>query len=77
LRVALKQDFVDVRDRAAQHQRVTIGTGACDRRDTKRTAAATDVLNHDRAEERFHPIGQWTSDGVKRAARRKRNHKPD
>src|SRR6266540_1578634 len=43
-------------------------------RSADRTAAAADVLDHDRAEQRFDPLRPRTADGVVRPARRERNH---
>jgi hypothetical protein len=42
----------------------------------QRTAGATDVFNHDRAEQRSKLVGQRTADGVICTTRRKRNYEP-
>src|SRR5438552_12159485 len=69
-RPALEQGLVDVRLRAAEQDRVAIRPGACDGGGTERRAAATDVFNHHRAEQRLDLIRPWTTDGVERTTGR-------
>src|SRR4029450_3213320 len=45
--------------------------------DTQRTAAAADVFDDHRAEQRFDLLHPWPGEGVECATRRKWNHEPD
>ena len=62
---------------AAEQNGVTVRTGAGDRGGTQRTAAAADVFDDHRAEQRFDLLHPWPGEGVERATRRKWNHEPD
>jgi hypothetical protein len=48
-----------------------------DRGSTQRTAAAADVFDEHRAEQRFDLLHPWSGEGVERATRREWNHEPD
>ena len=76
-RPALEQRLVDVREGAAEQNGVTVRTGAGDRGGTQRTAAAADVFDGHRAEQRFDLLHPWPGEGVECATRRKWNHEPD
>src|SRR5262245_4606183 len=76
-RPALEQRLVDVREGAAEQNGVPVWTGAGDRGGTQRTAAAADVFDDHRAEQRFDLFHPWPGEGVERATRRKWNHEPD
>jgi hypothetical protein len=76
LRSVLEQRLGDVGGRTAEQQRVAIGSGARGLRRADRAAAAADVLDHDRAKQRFHSVRPRATDGVERPARREWNHKP-
>src|SRR4030095_14013174 len=71
-RPTLEQRLINVRLRPAEQDRVAVRLGAYDGGSTYRSAAATDVLNHDRGEQKFHLLCPWASDGVECATRRKR-----
>src|SRR5262249_35019902 len=53
---ALKQGLVDMRDRTSHQKGVAVGARARDRSSTQRTAAATDVLDDNPSEHRFHLV---------------------
>src|SRR6266540_6519113 len=76
-RPALEQRLVDVREGAAEQNGVTVRTGAGDRGGTQRTAAAADVFDDYRSEQRFDLLHPWPGKEVERATRRKWNHEPD
>ena len=76
-RPALEQRLVDVREGAAEQNGVTVRTGAGDHGGTQRTAAAADVFDDHRAEQRFDLLHPWPRERVERSARRKWNHEPD
>src|SRR5262245_55298511 len=74
-RSALEQGLVDVRLRSAEEDGVAIRAGARDGSGTKRGAAAADVFNHDRPDQRLHFVRPWTADKIERPTRRKWHHK--
>src|SRR5947209_20590353 len=62
---------------APDEERVSIGARMSDRGSPQRTAAATLIFDHDRAQQRLHLVGPRTTDRIVRAAGRKRNYKSD
>src|SRR5262249_13956923 len=75
LRPVLEQRLGDVGGRAAEQERVAVRSGARGLRRADRTAPAADILDDDRAQQRFHSVRPRASDGVERPARREWNHK--
>src|SRR5262249_34060185 len=76
-RPALEQRLVDVREGAPEQNGVTVRTGASAGGGTERPAAAADVVDDRRAEQRFALSHPWPGEGVDRAARRKGAREPD
>src|SRR5262249_24188309 len=74
LRPVLEQRLGDVGGRTAEQERVAVRSGARGLRRTDRTAPAADVLDDDRAQQRFHSVRPRATDGVERPARREWNH---
>src|SRR5215472_12614701 len=76
-RPALEQSLVDVRLRPAEQDGVAVRRSANDRSGGERSAAPTDILDHQRAKERLELVRQRTADEVVGAAGRKRNDQAD
>ena len=76
-RPALEQGLVHVSLRPAEQDGVAVRRGAHDGGGTERGAAATDVLDHHRAEQRFQLVRQWTAHEIVGAARRKGDNQPN
>src|SRR5262249_40931962 len=74
---ALEQTLVDMREGAAEENGVAVRAGVGDRGSTQRTAAAADVFDEHRAEQRFDLLHPWSGEGVERATWREWNHEPD
>src|SRR5262245_16570855 len=61
----------------SKQDRVAVRTGTSDLGGAERRASATDVFNHEGAEQRLHLVRPGATDGVEGTARRKGNHEPD
>src|SRR5882672_7415285 len=53
-RSVLEQGLIDMRDCAAPQKGIAVEASSRDRRSTHRTAAATHILDDNRAQQRFH-----------------------
>src|SRR5262249_5441763 len=74
---ALEQGLVDMREGAAEENGIAVRAGVGDRGSAQRTAAAADVFNEHRAEQRVDLLHPWPGERVECATRRKWNHEPD
>src|SRR5262249_35770376 len=74
---ALEQALVDMREGPAEENGIAVRAGVGDSGSTQRTAAAADVFDEHRAEQRFDLLHPWPGKRVERATRRKWNHEPD
>src|SRR5215468_6605727 len=72
----LEQRLGDVGGRTAEQERVAISSGASGLRRADRTTSAADVLDDDRAQERFHSVRPRATDGVERPAWGEWNDEP-
>src|SRR6185369_5571009 len=65
------------RQRTAEQDGIAVRARTRDGGRTQGSAAATDIFNENRAEQRLHLFSPGAAEGVERAARRKRHHQPD